>query len=271
MELQPNPVIQRYLRQGKKLPAFFCPGCEVGIVMGALIRALNACNLQKDEIFLVSGVGCSGRIPMYIDTCSIQAPQGMALTIAAGVKLAKPHLKVVVLLGDGDALSFGGNALLHACIRNIGLTAIILNGASMSISGGQPSPTTPYGKVTSFAPYGNPNHPVNIGKLLESAGGTFFGRQTVYYAQELAQLIETAIKHNGFSVVEAAMICHVRPQKSDPVKALEHLRDIAVPVEKASKLNREKLAGKIVTGIIYRSARPELTEEYEKASKKIRG
>ncbi len=270
MELQPNPVIQRYLRPGKKHPIFFCPGCEIGIIMGALLRALNACNLQKDEVFLVSGVGCSGRIPLYIDTCAIQAPHGMALTMAAGVKLSKPHLKVIAILGDGDGLSIGGNAFLHAARRNLGITTIMINSSSMALSGGQPSPTTPFGAVASFAPYGNLSHPLDICKFAQSMNVTFVGRQTAYHAQELAHLIEEAIKHNGFSVVEAAMICHMRQKNVSPVKALENLRDSAIPVEKAGKLSREKLEGKIITGILHRESRIEFTEEYEKTVKKIR-
>lgn len=256
MELQPNPVIQRYLRLGKKQPIFFCPGCEIGIVMGALIRAINSSNLQKDEVFLVSGDGCSGRMPVYLDFCSMQTTHGRALTFATGVKLAKPHLKVIAIMGDGDALAIGGNHLLHASRRNIDLTALIINNNTMALTGGQPSPTTPYGKVSSFAPHGNLEHPIDICDFAISCGATFVGRQTAFQAQELSILINQAINHKGFSVVEALSYCHMKPEKQSPVEALKKLKDSAAP------------KGKTITGVIHKIDRPEFIEAYEKNTKK---
>jgi 2-oxoglutarate/2-oxoacid ferredoxin oxidoreductase subunit beta len=257
-ELQPNPIISRYLRPGHGRPDYFCPGCGIGIVMGALIRAIHASNLHKDEVFIVSGAGCSGFIPLYLDFTSINAPQGSALAIAIGVKLAHPHYKVIVITGDGDLAGTGGNHFIHACRRNIGLTVLAVNNRMYARTGGQPSPTTPTGEVSSFSPYGTIEQPFDLCELAAGCGANFAARQTAFHAEALSKLIEDAIKQHGFSIVEAVMKCVIFPERISPVEALKSLRDeVAVKGNKKDK-------HKIMTGILHRSAKPEFTEEYEK-------
>ena len=268
MELQPDPVIHRYLRTGKKHPIFFCAGCQVGIIMGALIRGINGLNLQKDEVFLVSGVGCSGRMPVYLDLCAIQATRGRALAFASGVKMAKPHLKVITVIGEGEALSVGTSHLVHAARKNLDLTVIVINNFMNAMTGGQPSPTTPHKAVAPLAPYGNIEHPLDICDLAAASGATFIARQTAYHAQELAELIGQAVKHKGFSLVEAVSLCHMKAQKGSPVDALRWLKDNALPKEKAAKLKH--VEGRIITGIFKNIDKPEYAEEYEKIIKACR-
>ena len=268
MELLPNPVIQRYLRTGKKHPIFYCAGCQIGIIMGALIRGVNGLNLQKDEVFLVSGVGCSGRMPVYLDLCSIQATRGRALAFASGVKMAKPHLKVIAVIGEGEALSIGTSHLVHAARRNIDLTVIVINNFMHAMTGGQPSPTTPHKAVAPLAPYGNADHPLDICDLATASRATFVARQTAYHAENLAELIAQAIKHNGFSLVEVASLCHMKPEKKSPVDALQWLKDNSIPREKAGKLKSTE--GTIIPGVFQNIAKPGLTDEYEKIIKTSR-
>ena len=118
-------LIHKYLRHDKKFPHVWCPGCGIGIMLGALIRAIDRIGYEKDEIVLVSGIGCSGRLPVYVDFNTLHTTHGRALTFATGVKLAKPNLKVIVIMGDGDAVAIGGNHFIHAARRNIDVTAII--------------------------------------------------------------------------------------------------------------------------------------------------
>ena len=126
--LEPAEIIrQEYLRHDKKFPHVWCPGCGNGIVMNALLRAIHHLELPKDNIVLASGIGCSGRLPTYVDFNTIHTTHGRALTFATGVKLARPQLSVIAVMGDGDATAIGGNHFIHAARRNLNLTAIIIN------------------------------------------------------------------------------------------------------------------------------------------------
>ena len=120
-------LIHKYLRSSKRFPHIWCPGCGIGILLGALIRAIDRGGYSKDDIVLISGIGCSGRLPTYVDFNTLHTTHGRALTFATGIKLAKPALKVIVVMGDGDATAIGGNHLIHAARRNVEITAIIIN------------------------------------------------------------------------------------------------------------------------------------------------
>jgi len=134
-------LVHKYLRHDKKFPHVWCPGCGNGIVLGAMIRAIDRLGYSKDDIVMVSGIGCSGRLPVYVDFNTLHTTHGRALTFATGVKLAKPELKVIVVMGDGDATAIGGNHFIHAARRNINITAIIINNNIYGMTGGQYSPT----------------------------------------------------------------------------------------------------------------------------------
>ena len=114
-------LIHKYLRHDKKFPHVWCPGCGNGIVLGSLIRAIDKLGLEKDNIVMVSGIGCSGRMPVYVDFNTLHTTHGRALTFATGIKLAKPHLTVIVVMGDGDATAIGGNHFIHAASHTISL------------------------------------------------------------------------------------------------------------------------------------------------------
>ncbi len=111
---QDLPLIHKYLRSHKKFPHVWCAGCGIGNVLGAIIRAVDRLELAKDEIAMVSGIGCSGRMPVYVDFNTLHTTHGRALAFATGIKLAKPSLKVIVVMGDGDAMAIGGNHFIHA-------------------------------------------------------------------------------------------------------------------------------------------------------------
>ncbi|NLE27783.1 MAG: 2-oxoacid:ferredoxin oxidoreductase subunit beta, partial [Clostridiaceae bacterium] len=103
------PLIHRYLRKDKKFPTVWCPGCGIGVVLGSLIRAVHNAGIPKDDVVLVSGIGCTGRMPVYVDFNTLHTTHGRALTFASGVRLANPRLKVITVMGDGDAIAIGGN------------------------------------------------------------------------------------------------------------------------------------------------------------------
>lgn len=268
MPKEVTKLIHKYLRHDKRFPHVWCPGCGNGIVLGALIRAIDRIGLTKDEIVLASGIGCSGRMNVYVDFNTIHTTHGRALTFATGIKLANPSLTVISVMGDGDATAIGGNHLIHAARRNLNLTAIIINNQVYGMTGGQYSPTTPYGSIASTSIHGNIEHAFSIAELTATAGAAFVGRGTVYHAKLLDRLIEKAILKRGFSVVEIMSNCHIqygrRNKMGNPVKMLEWFRDHAVTIEKAADMSPENLEDKFTIGILADLEKPVYTEEYQK-------
>ena len=257
----------KYLRHDKKFPHVWCPGCGIGIVLGALIRAVERSGLEKDDIVLASGIGCSGRMPVYVDFNTLHTTHGRALTFATGVKLAKPELNVITVMGDGDATAIGGNHFIHAARRNLDLTANIINNQIYGMTGGQFSPTTPYGANATTASYGHVEHAFSIAELAVTAGASFVARGTVYHARQLDSLIEKALRKTGFSVVEVISNCHVqfgrRNQMPDPVTMLNWFKDNAVPVKKAREMSPDELGERFPTGVLADLEKPNYLNEYE--------
>ncbi len=267
-------LIHKYLRHDKKFPHVWCPGCGIGIMLGALIRAIDRIGFEKDEVVLVSGIGCSGRLPVYVDFNTLHTTHGRALTFATGVKLAKPSLKVIVIMGDGDAVAIGGNHFIHAARRNIDVTSIILNNSIYGMTGGQSSPTTPYGMKSSTTVYSNIEQDFKISELAITAGAVFVGRGTVYQARLLDNLIEKAILKPGFSVVEVVAHCHTQYGKQNrlgtAVEMMEWQRDHSITVEKAATLKPEQLQDKIVIGVLVDKELPVYQKEYEKSRERAK-
>ena len=238
MTVSAQAIRHEYLRHNKKFPHVWCPGCGNGIIMAALLRAIYRMELDKDEVVLASGIGCSGRMPTYLDFNTLHSTHGRALTFATGVKLAKPSLQVVAIMGDGDATAIGGNHFIHAARRNLDLTAIIINNSIYGMTGGQYSPTTPFGAHSTTSVYGHVEHAFSIAELAVTAGASFVARATVFHAQLLDQLIEQAMAKPGFAVVEVISNCHVqygrRNQLGGAVEMLQSYRDHAVTVKQAA-------------------------------------
>lgn len=268
-------LIHNYLRHDKKFPHVWCPGCGIGIMLGALIRAIDHTGYDKDEIVLVSGIGCTGRLPVYVDFNTLHTTHGRALTFATGVKLAKPGLKVIVVMGDGDAVAIGGNHFIHAARRNIDLTAIIVNNSVYGMTGGQYSPTTPYGMRSTTTVYSNVEHSFNISELAVTAGAVFVGRGTVYHAKLLEGLMEKAFHKVGFSVVEIISHCHTQfgrlNRMGSAVEMMQWQRDHAVTVEKAAQMKEAQLKDKFKIGILVDRELPAYQDEYEKVRRWSKG
>jgi 2-oxoglutarate ferredoxin oxidoreductase subunit beta len=177
-------------------------------------------------------------------------------------------------MGDGDATAIGGNHFIHAARRNLNLTAIIINNQIYGMTGGQHSPTTPYGSLATTSSLGHIEHAFSIAELAETAGAPFVARGTVYHAQLLESLLEKGIQKRGFSVIEVMSNCHVqfgrRNQMGDPITMMKWLKDHAVPVEKAKKLESELGKDRFTIGILADEDKPIYTEEYDKIRKKIK-
>ena len=260
-------VHERYLRHSKKFPNVWCAGCGNGIVLSAVIRAIDDLGLDKNEVAMISGIGCSGRMPVYADLNTMHTTHGRALAFATGLKMVRPWMKVLVVMGDGDALAIGGNHFIHAARRNIGLTAVVINNQTYGMTGGQYSPTTPPGALASTAPYGHIEQPFPITTLAQAAGAAFVARTTVYHARELQRFIANALSKNGFSVVEAVSYCHTTFGRQNRMgRATDMMRQIkeqSITRSQAATLTEEELKGKIVRGVFADRNIPEYTELYD--------
>ena len=264
----PQKIIHKYLRQKKHFPHVWCSGCGIGIVLGDIIRAINLLDIKKDDIAMVSGIGCSSRMPVYIDVNTLHTTHGRAITFATGIKLAKPNMKVIVITGDGDGTAIGGNHFIHAARRNIDLTVILINNNIYGMTGGQASPTTPVGDIATTAPYGVIERNFDICELAIAAGASFVARTTAFHTIEAKKIIAKAISKQGFALVEIITQCPVIygrfNKKGSAVDMLKWQRDNTIPVESISKMPEEKKKGKIVRGILVDKDIPEYTKEYEK-------
>lgn len=265
----PREDVKDFLRI-KNFPHIWCPGCGHGIAMHALLRAIANLKIKKEELCISSGIGCSSRMPVYIDACTLHTAHGRSLAFATGIKMANPKLINVSIMGDGDAVAIGGNHLIHSCRRNIGITAIILNNNVYGMTGGQASPTTPEKLFANTAPYGVIDPTFDICKLAISAGATYVARSTVAHPILCEQLIKRAILHQqkGFSVVEIMTYCHTqfgrKNNKKHPVDNIKFLKDSSIIKSKANTKSPEELTDKIIIGeFVNREDIKEYTKRYD--------
>ncbi len=259
--------LHQYLRLDK-FPTVWCAGCGVGIVMGCIIRVVDKLKVNPDKVVVISGIGCSSRMPGYLNFNTLHTTHGRALAFATGLKLANPSLKIIVVMGDGDALAIGGNHLIHAARRNVDLTTLIINNWIYGMTGGQYSPTTPRGAFATTAPYGNLEPPFEVPELVRGSGASYVARGTVYHARQLDRLIERGMTKEGFGLVEVLSPCPVgfgrRNQMKSAVAMMEWQKEHAVSLKKASKMNEEELKDKILTGVLFEREAPEYAQEYER-------
>ncbi|SDO63088.1 2-oxoacid:ferredoxin oxidoreductase subunit beta [Desulforhopalus singaporensis] len=257
-------AVKDYLRE-RYFPHMWCPGCGHGTILNSLIRAIEDLGLDKSEIVMTSGIGCSARISGYVDFHSLHTLHGRALAFATGVKLSRPELKVIVPMGDGDALAIGGNHFIHAARRNIDITAVVMNNRIYGMTGGQFSPLSGAGVKATTAPYKTIDSNFDVVELAKAAGATFVARSTAYHAQEATGYLKKAIEHKGFSVVEILSQCPThygrKNKEGDAVSMLElHKTNTAKLGSKALENNPELIA----RGVFLDVDRPEYCQEYDK-------
>ena len=264
-----------YLRTDK-LPTLWCWGCGDGVILKATVRAFAKLGWKKDDICVVSGIGCSGRFSSYLDCNTVHTTHGRTVAYATGVKLAHPEKHVVVVAGDGDGLAIGGNHTIHGCRRNIDLNFILVNNFIYGLTNSQTSPTTPQGMWSVTAQYGSVDPVFDPAKLAEGAGATFIGRESVSEAIKMERLFVKGFQHKGFSFFDIHSNCHInfgRKNKMGSAKVnLDWIDGNLVSKTEYEKLSEEERKGKFVRGIIKHVEEPEYCELYdqviEKATKK---
>lgn len=204
-ELQTNPVVP--MLRMDRMPHIWCPGCGIGTTVNCFARAVEDCGIPLNELTIVSGIGCTGRVAGYLELDSFHTTHGRAIPFATGLKLSNPKLNVVVYSGDGDLAAIGGNHFIHAARRNMDLTVIFVNNHTYAMTGGQASSTTPLTATGTTAPYGMFEQPFNMPYLAESCGAVYVARWTTYHVRHIAKAMKEAILKPGFSFVEIISPC----------------------------------------------------------------
>src|SRR5918994_732301 len=187
----------------------WCPGCGDYVILNTIRNFLPELGLRRENIAFVSGIGCSSRFPYYLETYGFHSIHGRAPTIATGLALAREDLSVWVVTGDGDALSIGGNHLIHALRRNINITILLFNNRIFGLTKGQYSPTSETGKVTKATPMGSLDHPFNPVSLALGAEGTFVARTVDSDRKHLTEVLRAAAAHRGTALVEIYQNCPI--------------------------------------------------------------
>jgi 2-oxoglutarate ferredoxin oxidoreductase subunit beta len=242
-----------------------CPGCGIGTVSQAILRAIDELALDMDDFVFVSGIGCSAWIPSpFYAADTLHTTHGRPIAYATGVKLGLPGKNVMVVSGDGDLTAIGGNHLIHAARRNLDLTVVLLNNGIYGMTGGQTAPTTPRGVTTITSPYGTVEHTFDIAPMVTAAGASYVARWTTYHPRQMTRSIKKAIQKKGFALIEAVSQCPVQYGKASKmggaIDMLKYFKKNSVRLDKAKTMSAEQLAGKITVGEFIDIEKPELTE-----------
>jgi 2-oxoglutarate/2-oxoacid ferredoxin oxidoreductase subunit beta len=187
----------------------WCPGCGDYVILNTIRNFLPELGLRRENVVFVSGIGCSSRFPYYLETYGLHSIHGRAPAIATGLAVAREDLSVWVVTGDGDALSIGGNHLIHALRRNVNLTILLFNNRIYGLTKGQYSPTSEVGKITKSTPMGSLDHPFNPVSLALGAEATFVGRALDSDRNGLSEVLRAAAAHRGAALVEILQDCPI--------------------------------------------------------------
>jgi 2-oxoglutarate ferredoxin oxidoreductase subunit beta len=187
----------------------WCPGCGDYSILAQTQKVMPDFGYPKENIVFISGIGCSGRLPYYMNTYGFHSIHGRAPAIATGLKAARPDLMVWVITGDGDALSIGGNHLVHALRRNVDLRIVMFNNRIYGLTKGQASPTSEFGKVTKSSPYGTVDYPVSPLAIALAAEATLIARSVDTHTEHLQGTLEAAGNHRGSAFVEVLQNCNI--------------------------------------------------------------
>ncbi|MEM0002282.1 MAG: thiamine pyrophosphate-dependent enzyme [Desulfurococcaceae archaeon] len=202
--------LDKHLRLDR-IPTLYCPGCGLGIGLAAMLRALDKRieegTIEPDKVLWIGGIGCSARMVFYVNYDAAHVIHGRSIPFATGVVLANPNIKAIVVGGDGDIAGIGGNHLLHAARRNIDLIVVMFTNFVYAMTGGQVAPTTPRGVKTTTTPYGNPEYPMNVIKLVSSLNANYVARTSITTPHYIEQYFYKALGMKGFRFIEVISTC----------------------------------------------------------------
>ena len=247
----------------------WCPGCGDYSVLSSITKALAMIGKPPHEVGVVSGIGCSSRIPAYTSCYGFHGVHGRALAAATGLKVARPDLTVLVTGGDGDGYSIGGNHFLHACRRNVDLTYIVMDNHVYGMTKGQPSPTTEPDWDSKLAPGGTKIRVFHPLVVALAAGANFVGRAFAGDPNGTAALISQAIRHPGFSFVEVLSPCVTfRPEQKE-WKSIVRPAPVQATDDPALAARRVMTDDGMNIGVLYAGNRPSHELDYGRAPKSV--
>jgi 2-oxoglutarate/2-oxoacid ferredoxin oxidoreductase subunit beta len=243
-----------------------------------MFDAILGLGLDMDKVVVFAGIGCCGRITAYLECSTVHTTHGRALTVATGAKVADPSMHAIVVMGDGDCSAIGGNHLIHTARRNIDLTAIVFNNSIYGMTGGQMSPTTHEGDVSSTSTLGNVERAFDLCELAAAAGASYVARGTAWGYRQLVDLIAGGLVHKGFSFVEAMSICPVyygrQNLTADPAEFLQAQKEHSVPVAKFEEKFEEgtpRFHHRYPVGVIHHVERTEFIDAYAQVKQRAAG
>jgi 2-oxoglutarate ferredoxin oxidoreductase subunit beta len=242
----------------------WCPGCGDFGVLAAFYKALADLNMDPANAVIVSGIGCSGRFPAFVEAYGFHGVHGRALPLATGVKMARPELTVVTVSGDGDAFSIGGGHLPHAARRNVDLCYIVMDNEIYGLTKGQPSPTSPHGMEKKASPYGSPDNPVNPILMSIAYGATFVARGFSARPKEVTDLIKQGIQHKGFALLQIYSPCVTFNDTFDHFR--EHTAPLPADHDSSNRmlaLERAMSEDPLYLGVFYKQERPTYDQQIE--------
>jgi 2-oxoglutarate ferredoxin oxidoreductase subunit beta len=245
--------LEQYLRpEIRSTP--FCPGCGHGILMGLILRAIDELQLDMEKVLFVSGIGCAAWIPSpHFKADTLHTLHGRAIPFATGAKSFNPELTTIIVSGDGDLTSIGGNHLIHAARRNTDMTVICANNMIYGMTGGQLACTTPQGAVASTYREGSPYRPFDLVHLVAAAGAAYVSRYSVTQPLSLITSIIKGITTKGFTFTEVLSPCPTqfgrRNRLASPDAMIRRLQEQCVTMEEAEGLSKIELEDRIVTGV----------------------
>jgi len=263
-----------YLKEGR-IPHIWCPGCGLGIVLTAYIKAVEEAKLDRDKLSVVSGIGCTGRIAGYLNLDTYHTTHGRALPFATGLKLANPSLMVNVISGDGDLFAIGGNHFIHTARRNMDLKIICVNNFNYGMTGGQAAPTTPILAKTTTTPYGNVEHPFNLPYVAAASGAVYVARWTTIHARQLKQSIMECFTKKGLTFIEVIAPCptgYGRPNKiGSGLDEMKFYREKAVIRHGIDPMQTYlNIGGPIIVGKFIDIEKPTFLDSYQDLVNKVR-
>ncbi|MDX9814118.1 MAG: 2-oxoglutarate ferredoxin oxidoreductase subunit beta [Sulfurimonas sp.] len=266
---------ETYLRL-EKMPTLWCWGCGDGVILKSFVRAVDSLGINKDDVCVVSGIGCSGRFSSYVDFNTVHTTHGRTIAFATGIKLSNPDKYVVCVAGDGDALAIGGNHTIHGCRRNIDIKFILINNFIYGLTNSQTSPTTPQGMWTVSQQVGNIDPTFDGCKLAIAAGASFVARESVNDPKKMEKTFVKAFEHRGFCFIEVLSNCHINlGRKNKMLSAVENLNwidDISMPVRKWEALSEEEKINKLPLGILKQDTKAkEYCDMYQEVIKAHQG
>jgi len=199
------------------LPHIWCPGCGIGVALGAFLQGLDRASIPVEKRVIVGGIGCSSRVVYYARADTYHTTHGRAIPFATGIKLANPDLHVTVFAGDGDLFAIGGNHFIHAARRNMDLLVVCINNFNYGMTGGQAGPTTPHDAKTTTTPSGNFEFPFNLRQLAAAVGAVYVARWTTLDVRRLRDCFAEAAGRQGFRFVEVLAPCPVSFGKNNDI------------------------------------------------------